>query len=72
MLENSQKPHIMAANQKNNNQTDTISPTTPPLDATFSQTSNFSQSRTTRRLRLQPVTPYLTHIPQSKIYIHSG
>ena len=58
--------------KKNTNQTDTKTPTAPPLGATSSQTSVYSQSRTTRRLRRQPVKDYRTHVPPSKYYFYSG
>ena len=72
IFDNSQQPPTTLNDQANTIQTDTITPTAPPLGATSYQTSVYSQFRTTRYLRRQPVKDYSTHIPPSKYYFHSG
>ena len=62
IFDNSQQPPTTLNDQGNTNQTDNITPTVPPLGATSSQSSVFSQSRKTCRLR-RPVKDYRTHIP---------
>ena len=72
IFDNSQQQRTTLNDQANTIRTDTITPTLPPLGATSYQTSVYSQFRTTRRLRRQPVKDYSTHIPPSKFYFHSG